>query len=201
MNAFKEHNRTRNPDHVLHGELMPEPFVGDPAAPVVLLQLNPRASTNDVELHATKEFQTLIRDSLAHRFGQYPFYLLDPKLDLPGGDYWKEKLRSLIRDCGDVVVARRLAVVEFHGYQSKNFRSLARWPFPSSQYAIELVKRAIARSAVIVCMRGFERWSECVPELSRYDRVVQLKNRRNPCISAGNMTDREYSMIRQAING
>jgi hypothetical protein len=62
--AIERFNRTasarRQADRTwLHLELLPEPFLGDPAAPIVVLSLNPGYSPDDAAWHAGPTFAAL----------------------------------------------------------------------------------------------------------------------------------------------
>jgi len=39
--AIEAFNASAKPDHTIHTEVLPAPFVGNPTAPIVLLNLNP----------------------------------------------------------------------------------------------------------------------------------------------------------------
>ena len=89
---------TFNENTELHFELLPEPFLGNPLAPVVLLNLNPGFSPNDITYHQQPAFIQLSRTNLNHQLSDYSFYLLNPRVSAPGRVWWYKKLRSLIRD-------------------------------------------------------------------------------------------------------
>jgi len=82
-------NRTADPDTLIRLGMMPEPFLGNPAAPVLVLGLNPGFSPDAIR-HETHEFFTLSRNNLHHAGGEYPFYLLTPSLDVPGRMWWEQ---------------------------------------------------------------------------------------------------------------
>src|SRR5215831_7633288 len=77
-------SRTATEGLALHLELLPEPFLGSPEAPVVLLNLNPGFSPEDQQHHEDPFFAARCRDNLLHRPVDYPFYLLDPNIKGPG---------------------------------------------------------------------------------------------------------------------
>lgn len=87
-----------NENTKLHFELLPEPFLGNPLAPVVLLNLNPGFSPDDITYHQQPKFIQLSRANLNHQLSDYSFYLLNPRVSAPGRVWWDKKLRSLIRD-------------------------------------------------------------------------------------------------------
>lgn len=63
----------------LHLELIPEPFLGRPDAPVVLLNLNPGFSERDILSHEDPVFAAAAMATLHQEVQSHPFYLLDPR--------------------------------------------------------------------------------------------------------------------------
>ena len=109
-----------NEDTELHFELLPEPFLGNPLAPVVLLNLNPGYIT----FHQEPKFIKLSRANLNHQLLEYPIFLLNPSLSAPGRYYWEKKLGSLIRNAIKEVVANNVLCVEYFPYHSKKLGTL-----------------------------------------------------------------------------
>src|ERR1700730_11344808 len=77
---IKLFNRRVQPIQRLHLDLMPEPFLGNPLAPVVLLNGNPGFSEADPATHRDIEFRAAARRNLFHSHPNWPLYLLDPSL-------------------------------------------------------------------------------------------------------------------------
>lgn len=109
-------NRSARPEHRLHLELLPEPFLGNLDAPIVLLNLNPGFVSEDVEHHKQPTFIARSLDNLLHRPAKFPFFLLDPNITAPGNQWWTRRLRSLTACCDLETVARRVLCVEFVPY-------------------------------------------------------------------------------------
>ncbi|MFL5624662.1 MAG: hypothetical protein ACJ788_03600 [Ktedonobacteraceae bacterium] len=78
--------------------LITEPYLGNPQAKIILLNLNPGFSESDILFHRDNAyFAKTSRANLHHEGQEYPFYLLDPKnLAAPGSGWWRRKLRWLI---------------------------------------------------------------------------------------------------------
>jgi hypothetical protein len=197
-NAILSANTTASDDALIHLELLPEPFLGDRNAPVVLLNLNPGYSPDDIHQHEHSYFSDVLRKNLLHAPLDYPFYLLDPKIGGPGFWWWQRKLRRPIEDCGNQTVARSMLCVEYFPYHSRRFHHHG-LIVPSQHYSFSLVRSAMARNAVIVLMRSKKLWYNAVPELVKYDNCYELKNVQNPTISPGNCPE-GYSRIIQSIN-
>src|SRR4051812_28507789 len=67
--------------HRIHLDLVPEPHLGDPSAPVVLLNKNPGVGVDDAATHANPAFRSLALLNAVHRSERWPFYLLDPSME------------------------------------------------------------------------------------------------------------------------
>lgn len=170
---------------VIHLELIPEPFLGVPDAPVVLLNLNPGFTDDDLSWHEDPEFKAQSLANLAHRASPYPFYLLNPDLRAPGVRWWTRKLRALIERVGLERVASRLLCVELFPYHSRRFGHGA-LGLPSQEYGFELVRNALGRNAIVVVMRGWKFWRAAVPELEEYPRRFALRSVQNVSITPRN---------------
>jgi hypothetical protein len=182
--AIEEFNLGAKTEHKIDTGLLPEPFVGRPDAPVVLLGLNPGWSEEDAAWHENPEFARLLRANLAHESLTYPFYLLDPSQSSPGGAWWSQRLRPLIEEVGLETVARDILCVEFFPYHSHKYSQAPR--LPSQDYTLSLVQAAIDRNAVVVMLRSVRRWTEAVPALANYDRRFILQSAQNVTISLRN---------------
>lgn len=173
----------------IHTELLPEPFLGRPDAPVVLLGLNPGFNPRDLEHHQDKTFARASRRNLVHAHEEYPFYLLDPALvRSPGHGWWSKRLRHLIELIGLEAVARSLLCVEFFPYHSDKFGSRTT-RVKSQTYGFFLVQEALRRGALVVAMRSLRLWATAVPGLAQYGRLVRLRNVQSPWVSPKNCPD------------
>jgi hypothetical protein len=202
-------NVTARQEHVLDLDLIPEPFVGRPDAPVVLLGNN--SGVKSAEAKAWREkpaFTDRMRNNLLHRLSDdFPFLYLDPdpSISPPGKEWWRRKLEHLCRSFGpdeDVawsILARSILAVEFFPYVSHRYRHGGH-SLPSQQYSLRLVRNALERGAVVVLTRGHRRWEESLPELNKYPRCFRLKEVQQARIGPGNFSDREqYEEIIRAI--
>lgn len=178
--------------------LHPEPFIGSLSAPVILLALNPGLSEVDYLVHADKDLLRIIRDSALQTSScSEHYYLSDPFLATPGGKWWSEKLRCLIEEAGRDVVSRAICCIQLYPYHSEAFGSIPEFT-STLEYAREVLVRQIHQGKLIVVMRAWEKWMKCVPELHGYERVLRLRNPRNPCLSPGNL-GAAYETLVQAI--
>lgn len=171
----------------IHLDILPEPYLGNPDAPVVLLGLNPGFNVKDPEWHGKPRFRKLSRANLLHKRAEYPFYLLDPAIDRT--PWWDRKLRRLIEEVGCAkTVAQNVLCVELFPYHSKKFKH-AKLCVPSQQYSFALVRRAIDRGAVILQLRGDRPWLSNIPELENYPSLYRPCSVQNPAISPRNFPD------------
>jgi hypothetical protein len=180
-------NRAAGTDYLIHTELMPEPFLGNPQADIVLLNLNPGFNDRDPSFHhGDPYFIESLRGNLVHRDQKYPFFLLDPKNSAsPGFGWWSQKLKPWIREFGLAAVASRVLCVEFFPYHSRKYKRM-RSILPSQQYSFHLVKEAVKRNAAIIIMRQRKRWLEQIPWLAAYDYSI-LNSAQNCTISSNNL--------------
>lgn len=169
----------------LHLNILPEPFVGNPAAPVVVLGNNPGYSEKGLGLRGDSVFMCRMRNNLLHAPSDCPFLYLDPAFSGPSKKWWESKFKHLLRHFGNDVVARSILAVEFFPYSSQRYGH-GRLPLPSQQYNFHLVRSAIARRAVVVLTRGEKRWLKAVPELDSYGRFFRLKNKQKSSLSPNN---------------
>jgi hypothetical protein len=187
--------------HRVRLDLVPEPYLGRPDAPIVLLNLNPGAgeqrASPEALAHSSPEFRRRSFSSLRHESRPYPFYLLDPAVKMPGNAWWTQKLKWWIRDTSLLDVASHVACVELHPYHSLRYSH--RMPrVPSQEYSFELVRRALHRGAHIVFMRARRQWLSVIPELAAYAHVSELSSKQNVCLSPRNLGDR-YEVLLEAL--
>ena len=198
--SLVENNKAKfNEETELQFELLPEPFLGNPLAPVILLNLNPGYSPDDITYHQQPKFIELSRANLNLQLLEYPIFLLNPSLSAPGRDWWEKKLGSLIRDTSKEVVANNVLCVEYFPYHSKKFGH-HKLQLQSQEYSFHLVRQAIARNAVIVLMRSRKLWVTEVPELENYRFLFSVRSVQNPTISPRNCPE-GYTFIIKALNG
>jgi hypothetical protein len=187
-------NQRAKKDYRIHVNLRPEPFLGRPDAPVVLLNLNPGWDEKDAEWHTNQVFAELSRANLMHASSPYPFYLLNPKCQSsPGHCWWTKKLRWLVERVGLQTAASRLFCVEYSPYHSKKFGSVP--CLPSQQYGLQLVQAAMKRSAIVVIMRSGKRWLEAVPSLRSYELCFQLSSPQGAFVSPRNCPPGKFEEV------
>jgi hypothetical protein len=191
IKEFNQRMKTKLDNQIQCDGIFPEPYLGNPDAPVVILNLNPSFNDKNKEEHKKREFAEKSRRNLLHEPAEYPIYLLDPVLDYAlGAEYWNRMLRQLIVAVGDngtQLVANGLFCVEFFPYHSKKFGwQWQRDILPSQHYNFKLVRKAIEQNALILIMRGEKKWFMHVDGLEKYKQRYTANSWLNPVISLKN---------------
>lgn len=181
--ALSAFNASASDNSFVHLELLPEPFLGSPNAPVVVLGLNPGFKEADLTQHADSSFVNRSRNNLLHGPSDYPFYLLDT--GIVRTMWWDRKFGSLVTRFGRQVVARGVLCVEYFPYHSRRFHH-RKVQVPSQNYSFGLVRQALYREAVIIVLRGRRLWFAAVPELQSYRSLYCTRSVQNPVLSPRN---------------
>lgn len=195
-------NRQRNTPFEIITEEIPSPYIGDPDASVVFLNLNPGYSPNESNSPNISRFREIAMANLLHQFTDYPFYVLDPSLNgTPSGYCWfNQKFSPLMRAVGMSAkdLSKKIFLVEYFPYRSKKFK----WNggiLPSQKYAISLVEKAIAHEAIIVIMRSEKFWINAIPILKNYQKSYKLHSPQNVTISENNLGAEEFGAVIKSL--
>ncbi len=190
----------RNPaaNSLLHLELHPVPFIGNPTtARVLLLNLNPGYGAQDLADEGVAEFRTELRRSLLHQ-GKYGFFLAHPRFAFAAGtQWWMKQLRWLIEATTRQHVIQNIACVEWFPYHSESFTGMDE-TLPSQLYTFNVVREAAARGAEMVIMRAANRWRLSVPTLDQA-RPTMLRNPQNPWLSPNNLGADNFRRVVAAL--
>ncbi|WP_373509802.1 hypothetical protein [Thiocapsa sp.] len=200
VETFNQHNT--DPHTRIRLEVLPEPFIGNPEASVVVLSLNPGFDSTDLQWHARPDFAASIQANLRHEPQDYPFYPLNPAYSQSGAyAWWRSKLNGLITDTSLPAVVNKLFCVEWFPYHSVSYKEIPNrisgGLMPSQRYAVSLVEDAIARGATIVAMRRRKDWERHVPALRGYPKVHGLRSAQSAYLSPGNIID--YQQVVKAL--
>jgi hypothetical protein len=193
--ALTAFNSRAKPRQAVDTSLLPEPFLGRPKAPVVLLGLNPGWSPDDADWHNRPDFARLCRANVLHESSQYPFYLLNPAVaSSPGGRWWRQRLRAVIHETNLECTSRGLMCVEYFPYHSDTY-SGATPRLQSQEYGFQLVRAAMGRGAIIVILRSEKRWCEAIPDLCEYSLCYRLRSVQYVSISPRNCPEGFESIV------
>src|SRR6516225_4205940 len=123
--VIREFNRKATPSHHLHiDEILPESFVGNPKAPVLLLGNNPGFTEAGLRDKGAELFRQRMRKNLFHMPSDCPFVFLAPGIE--NRDWWERKLKHLIQRCGLPKVVQSVFAVEYFPYPSRKY---CHWPY------------------------------------------------------------------------
>jgi len=196
-------NRHASPKHRLDLRMIPVPFMGNRAAPLLVLGLNPSYQRDSLRLDCDG---TRRGDAMRANLGSNPrrhlhVGLRDEFAETSGGRWWRRCFRALIdRRHEPDELAHKVLGVEFHGYRSLNWQAIP-FTLPSQYFGFELVRRAMRRQATIVVTRGIPQWHVAIPELADYESLARLKNPRSASISPRNCTRRGFTLVQKALEG
>lgn len=198
---LNQRNAAEENGSAINDQSIPEPFIGNPrSATVILLNLNPGDSEKDPDAHRDPQFREALLRNLHHELEDYPFYALDPAFAWTGcGKWWSTHLRELLDNprLEPATVGRRLCVIEWFAYHSRNARALPRRPVcPSQDYSFELAKQALGDKRLVVGMRAKKRWTEIN---ERFARIPYLKSPQNPAVSIRNAGKPLFDKIVKAL--
>jgi hypothetical protein len=179
------YNKDCSDDFRIRTDLIPEPFIGNINAPIVLLSLNPGVGEDDEKIHKQNWFIEELFSNLNHSINKYPFYFLNPEFEkTPGGNWWIKKLKEILKLVNKEKLANNILVVEYFPYHSEKYKKMP--IIPSQKYSFYLVKEAIKRNAEIIIMRSEKQWLKAVPELEKVE-YYTLKNKQAPYLSNNNL--------------
>lgn len=174
-------------------QLMPEPFIGNIEAPIIILTKNPGFDKlNDPFWHTQEKLQRLARINLFQEPSDYPFYFLNPEIHHSPGAVWhREKLRTLINKTSLIKVAQNICSIPSFPYHTSQYsgipKRISKEVLPSQRYTRFIVLMAIERNDIIVLGSGKNEWETLVPELFNYQKTYFLRNSQRPYISPGNL--------------
>ncbi|MDP2655701.1 MAG: hypothetical protein Q8P17_04240 [bacterium] len=200
IERFNVRHRGKSSEVLL--DQLPSPYVGDPCAPVVILNLNPAYSIEIASEASLLLCEKMARANISHEFFEYPFYPLDPQLagvSAAGHEWWSKRcLGDLIRESGLPAreFSRHIFCAEYFPYHSRKYGWIGE-VLPSVRYTISIVEKAVERGALFIIMWGNgnkRAWLEAVPVLASAD-LVTLRSAQNPKISRGNLAEGEFERI------
>jgi hypothetical protein len=186
LRLIREHNaKCKSSDHKINLNVFPEPFIGNPNAPLWLLNLNPGFVKKD--LRHTPETIAMQKRSAALKADDF-WYLDERYKSAAGHGWWTQKLGELIDGYTVDQVKKNVFCVELFPYHSKKWRSTTKSLLPSQQFTLELVKHAVAEGKKFIIMRQFLNWLRLVKDLERA-RYTCLRSPQNGAISRRNLKD------------
>ena len=184
--------KVKNYKYKIQTHMLPEPWVGNLDAPIVVLQANPGASESEVNPDwLPNNFQLeAARKTLHQEPMDYPLYWLDPRLQETEGAKWSlGNMKWLINDSTLEQVANRVLLIETHSYHSRNFDPKLN-SLQTQEYTKHILRESIRNEALIIALRQKNYWFTEVPELANYwksGKVFGVKNVQRAFLSPGNL--------------
>ena len=182
-------------------KLMPEPYIGNKDANVILLFTNPGLKKTELaEYDEYTEFYKSLKKNLTHSNKEYPYYYFNPafKKEIKGkekyiaGAEWilkrtKELRKRLGNDCLKLL-SKGIFTFQLHPYHSTKYKALPE--LEVGKYTEYLFKKAVERvskgDGIIICIRSYDEWNKLYKKVfdttndfasDLSDKFVLLKNK------------------------
>lgn len=167
-------------DYYIHPDLLPEPYMGNPDANVILLFANPGYGKNERTDYGILGFKEAIINNLTHSKSKYPYYYLNPDFRHPssneelkytdGGKWVRQRMGEIIDEIGAEALSQKIFTIQLHPYHSARFKPLKE-SFEGYEYAMSLFGNAIEKAekgnALIVCARSYKYWNDEYKKLKK----------------------------------
>lgn len=196
--AVETHNTTAKEQHKFRLDMVPEPYMGRPDAPIVVLTGNPRFRADDLETHARPEVQELLLACARREELEFPLVWMDPRLaDTPGAVWYQQKLRLLCQALGPKAVAQGVAIYESLPYHSAELKQ-PRMSIPSQNYTNELAGTALDQDRIVIWLRG--PWDKLLGS-SRVETpsVIRPRSSQVSHLSPGNLSQQVFDRMVDAL--
>lgn len=171
--------------------LLPEPYMGNKNAKVILLFSNPGFGGNETtEYNEIPKFKETIIKNLTHANEEYPYYYLNPNFTrksikgetifTDGGKWILDKTKQLRKDSGLTLeeFSTKIFTLQLHPFHSAEFKALNK-TYKGYEYTMQLfsdsIDRAIKGEALIVCARAYKEWNKEYQKLNNNDKSKDLK--------------------------
>lgn len=158
--------------HYIQQDLLPEPYMGNPDANVILLFANPGYGGKEKDDYNATKLKEKIFKNLTHANLDYPYYYLDPELYdsssksqpkfTEGAKWARRRMRELIDKIEPEELSQKVFTLQLHPYHSARFKKLND-SFKGYNYTMSLfedaIERAEKKNALIVCARSYQHWN------------------------------------------
>jgi hypothetical protein len=187
-----------NPRYQFCLSLIPQPFLGNARASLVVLGANPDLQGGH---HDGPYAKALRANLLSDGHDGSLLGLTDRFADGPNAKCWRRCFRAVVDAlrCDPAEIAPRILSVEFLGYHSAGWKLIP--TIPSQFFGFGLVDHAMERSATIVVMRAERVWRAAIPALTEYPQLVTLKNPRSNAISLQNCVPGGFEKVVESLRG
>jgi len=83
--------------------------------------------------------------------------------------------------------------------KSKTLKISANGVVPSTDYSVDLIRKAMKENKQIIAMRAYKHWIELIPELKNHPELYRLNSPQNVALSPNNLSG--YDDIVSALEG
>ena len=190
-----EFNETRKrEENKFHLEVPPEPYLGNPDAPVVVLAKCPGYMDEDKPfMLANEHFRTAMKNTLLHQSQEFPIYYLNPTFRTsPGANYWIKKMKGLLEFRSLRSLANNIFILNYFPYKCKTANSFP--TIPSIMYSKYLLEKAMARQAVIILSSGTSQWHK-ITNIENYPYLITPNSQITGSLGPGNFSNVDFDII------
>ncbi len=191
-------------DRKLDVTLPPNPFAGFHDAPLVVLLANLGLHDGDV-IQKEPQNATKLLHCIQKPGGSPVIWLTNEGSYLSKNNWWINRTTELAEFAGgSEELARKMLVVELHGYHSVKWSPPMR-NFPSQEYSFSLVESAIERDVPIILAKCARHWLASVPKLRNHEKLLNLSSTRQAALSSNNILDRNgskekgFALVKEAL--
>lgn len=188
----------RTDDRAVVSRYMPEPFIGQRTARLLILNLNPGGGEEDSSEHEDPALRCALEKNLRH---EIPFLWLQKELHHTAGHrWWAPKLRDILEQLRMTVplaeshLAKRIAALEWFPYHSKKFAWPRSQPVPSSEYVFDWVRR---HDGPVLLFRGRRYWQPVLDGslAMKRSQVFMSSNPQNPSANKTQLGERDFQLL------
>jgi hypothetical protein len=199
-------------------ELLPEPYIGNPNANVVILLTNPGSNGNEKEDYKIHGLVDAIKNNLTHSNKEYPYYYLHPDfIQKTGGGRWiYERMKDIIEkeEIDAKELSKKIFAIQLHPYHSARFTRFKKInDLEGQKYSMELLSLAIERKALIVFTRTQKEWDKAYEQFDSNTKelkkipglnFIELQYRtgktpRSPYFNKKHMKQEDYEKLKEAL--
>jgi hypothetical protein len=165
--------------------LMPEPYMGNKDANVILLFTNPGLKKTELqEYDEYPDFYESLKNNLTHSNTEYPYYYFNPAFKklikgkekyIAGAEWILRRTKELRKAIGDnhlQILSKGLFTFQLHPYHSKRYKNLPK--LEVDEYTDYLFKASVQKAkdkgALVICVRNYDQWND------RYQKVFETEN-------------------------
>ena len=209
---LNKHNRNSKNELYLSTSDMPEPFIGDANAPILILLGSPGSIVDKSENLRTLNNEAFKNVINPFTESDFPFYPLKDKLkNTAHGKWWNRVFQVLLKDIVSNGITKDQAIkavskiffnLELYGYHSrityKKFVKKANL-LPSTSFNVHLIKQAMKKNKLILMPRARRQWFEIVDGLAEYDNAIFVASNRGIEINKHTVSPRAYKIIIEKI--